>query len=133
MSAQFTLTRRDVLLSLPAIAVARKAFAQSGGATLRARGLSQMTLSVSDVKRSLDFYQGLFGMPIQARQGETLILRIGSGPHYIALTPAGASVPSISRLGLALEDFNVDRVLKVLAEHGITRADGRAADWRAGR
>ena len=81
MSTKFELSRRDLLLSLPALAVARKAFAQAGAPMLRARGLSQMTLSVSDVKRSMDFYQGLFGMPIQARQGSTVILRIGAGPH----------------------------------------------------
>jgi catechol 2,3-dioxygenase-like lactoylglutathione lyase family enzyme len=132
MSVQFKMTRRDLLLSLPALAIARNAFAQAGGSTLRARGLSQMTLSVPDVKRSLDFYQGLFGMPIQARQGDTLILRMGPGPQYVALTPAGASAPSISRLGVALENFNVDRVLKALADHGITRDTGTGGGLAGG-
>jgi hypothetical protein len=32
------------------------------------------------------FYQGLFGMPIQARHGAgTLLLRIGAGPQFLAL------------------------------------------------
>jgi catechol 2,3-dioxygenase-like lactoylglutathione lyase family enzyme len=123
MSGELKLTRRDLLLSLPALAVVRQAFAQASGSTLRARGLSQMTLSVSDIKRSVDFYQGLFGMPIQARQGATVILRMGPGPQYIALTPATAA-PSISHLGMAIENFNVDGVLKVLAGHGVTSAEG---------
>ncbi len=123
MRTGYMLTRRALLLSLPAAAVARRVLAQTGKATLRSRGLSQMTLSVSDVKRSLDFYQGLFGMPIQARQGDTIILRIGAGPQYIALTPA-AGAPSISHLGMAIENFDVDQVLKALADHGVTRAEG---------
>ena len=59
-------------------------FAQ-GRPLIPVRALNHMTLSVSDPKRSLDFYQGLFGMPIQARQGQTTLLRIGAGPQFLAL------------------------------------------------
>jgi catechol 2,3-dioxygenase-like lactoylglutathione lyase family enzyme len=126
------LTRRDLLLSLPLLAAARHVFPQAGSSTLRVQGLSQMTLSVSDVKRSLDFYQRLFGMPIQARQGLTVILRIGAGPQYIALAPAGGNPPSISHLGMAVDDFNVDQVLEALAGHGITKADGMGGGLAGG-
>ena len=125
MSAE--ITRRHLLLSLPALAVARKAFAQGAEPTLRARWLSHMTLTVSDVKRSLDFYQGLFGMPIQARQGDMPILRIGTGPRFLALKRAGAGVtPGISYFGIAVEDFNIERILKTLNAHGVlqTRREG---------
>ena len=64
--------------------------AQGPAPTLRVNGLSQITLTVSDVKRSLDFYQGLFGMPVQARQGATVLLRIGNGPRFLALRQAVA-------------------------------------------
>ena len=96
--------------------------AQSAAAPFKVNGLSQMTLTVSDVKRSLAFYQGLFGMPIQARQGSTLFLRIGAGPRFLALKQAGAGErPSISALGMGVEDFSVDRVVRVLAARGLTR------------
>ena len=96
--------------------------AQSAAAPFKSRGLSQMTLTVSDVKRSLAFYQGLFGMPIQARQGSTLFLRIGAGPQFLALKPAGAGErPVISAFGMGVEDFSVDRVVRVLAARGLTR------------
>jgi catechol 2,3-dioxygenase-like lactoylglutathione lyase family enzyme len=98
-------------------------FAQTPKPSLRAHALNQMTFSVSDVKRSVDFYQGLFGMPIQARQGETVCLRIGSGPQFMALRPSGAGVaPSISQFGISVEDFNVDRIVKALVDHGVERA-----------
>jgi catechol 2,3-dioxygenase-like lactoylglutathione lyase family enzyme len=130
------ITRRSLLLSLPALpalVVARKAFAQAAGSTLRARGLNQMTLGVSNVKRSLDFYQGLFGMPIQARQGAALILRIGAGPQFLALSEAGTGqTPSIRYLGMAVENFSVDGVLKTLADHGIVRAEGTGVGLSGG-
>ena len=84
------ITRRNFLLSVAALPVASRALAQSKPA-LAARKLSQMTLTVADLKRSIDFYQGLFGMPIQARREGAVFLRVGTGPQYLALIDGGAS------------------------------------------
>src|SRR5688500_18960507 len=114
-TAPFAMSRRDMLRSVPALALARgllsgRAHAQSAG--LRPRALNHTTLAVSDQKRSLDFYQGLFGMPIQARQGNTLILRVGNGPQFIALSVAGANAPPrIDHYCLTVDGFDVERIL----------------------
>src|SRR5687767_3879014 len=114
-----SIDRRQFLAALPALAVAPRILAQAPAARFRVNGLSQITLTVSDVARSLDFYQGLFGMPVQARQGSTVLLRIGNGPRFIALRPATAGEkPSISALGFGVQDFSVDRALQTLAAHG---------------
>jgi catechol 2,3-dioxygenase-like lactoylglutathione lyase family enzyme len=113
--------RRSFLVSVPALLAAHRLMAQNGAPLIRVNGLSQMTLTVSDPKRSIDFYQGLFGMPIQARQGTATFLRIGAGPRFLAIVPAGpGEKPSISRFGMGVEQFNVDNVLKILAQHGVT-------------
>jgi len=116
--------RRSFLVSVPALLAAHRLMAQGGAPQIRVNGLSQMTLTVSDPKRSLDFYQGLFGMPVQARQGTTTYLRIGAGPRFLAIVPAApGEKPSISRFGMGVEQFNVDNVLKILAQHGVTPED----------
>src|SRR5688572_28810379 len=95
-------SRREVLLSLPAIALLPGALTAQTKGQLRARGLHSMTLAVTDVKRSLQFYQGLFGMPVQARHGDSPLLRVGSGPKFMALTPAAANgTPGVTRFGIA--------------------------------
>jgi catechol 2,3-dioxygenase-like lactoylglutathione lyase family enzyme len=129
------ISRRHLLLSLPAFAIAPRVWAQAAKPQLRVRGLNQMTLSVSDVKRSLDFYQGLFGMPIQARHGAlATLLRIGPGPQCFALSSVAAgATPGISRYGIGVEEFNVDRILRALADHGVKRVDAAGADgWSGG-
>jgi catechol 2,3-dioxygenase-like lactoylglutathione lyase family enzyme len=129
----FKLTRRDLLLSLPALAVARNLLAQ-GTAPMKVRALNHLTIGVSDPKRTIDFYQSLFGMPVQARQGAgTTLLRIGSGPQFMAVggLSAGAK-PSITHYCVTVEDFNVDRILKVLAEHGVTKADATGGGMSGG-
>ena len=96
-------------------------------APFRVNGLSQITLTVSDVDRSLEFYQGLFGMPVQARQGSTVLLRIGNGPRFLALRQAAAGEgPSISALGFGVQDFSVDRAMQALTAHGFTAAPSTA-------
>jgi catechol 2,3-dioxygenase-like lactoylglutathione lyase family enzyme len=129
--AQFS--RRTLILSLPALAVARRALAQAGAAPMKVRALNHMTLSVADPKRTIDFYQGLFGMPIQARQGPTTLLRIGPGPQFLAVSQMPANgTPSINHYCVTVEAFNVDRILKALAEHGVSKADGAGGGLSGG-
>ena len=120
--------RRRFLAALPALAMSPRILAQSSPPpAFRANGLSQITLTVSDVARSLEFYQGLFGMPIQARQGSTVLLRIGNGPRFLALRQAaGGERSSISALGIGVQDFSLDRAMKTLAAHGIAAAHSDA-------
>src|SRR5262245_41424207 len=120
-----TMTRRQMLLSMPSLALLLpRAIVRGAGAPLKMRALNHMTLSVSDPKRSVDFYQGLFGMPIAARQGPTTILRIGPGPQFLAV---GAAAPNTTRainhFCVTVEDFDVDRIVKALADFGVTKSD----------
>jgi catechol 2,3-dioxygenase-like lactoylglutathione lyase family enzyme len=117
------LSRRRLLLSLPGLLMAPPLFAQTGGARIRVTGINHVTLSVSDVKRSVDFYQGLFGMPVTSRQGMTTNLRVGAGPQFLGVSAAGSNPPSINHLCLGVEGFDVDRITAALARRGITKTD----------
>jgi len=122
------ITRRNLLLSLPAAALASRARAQASKPSVPVTGLSHMTLSVSDPKRSLQFYQGLFGMPIQAHQGPTTILRIGPGPQFVALGAVGPNgKPGINHWCVFTPNFNVEGALATLAGHGITKSETNGA------
>src|SRR5437868_10765921 len=79
------ITRRNLLLSISALAAQRMSTAQSTKPSIPAKALNHMTLRVSDAKRSIEFYQSLFGMPIQSRQSNTVQLRLGPGPQYVSV------------------------------------------------
>ena len=118
-----TINRRELLFSIPAVALAPRLFGQAAKPPIPLKGLNYFVLSVSDMKRSIDFYQGLFGMPIQARQGQNVLMRIGKGPQFMMLQPAGANPPRIvPQLGLKVDSFNADRIVGMLEQHGVTRA-----------
>lgn len=117
------ISRRTLLSSIPVLAFVPRVLGQAKP-VVPIRALNYFALSVSDMQRSIDFYQGLFGMPIQARQGANVLLRIGDGPQFLLLQPAGTNPPAIEpRLGFTVDNFNADRIVSQLAQHGVTAAD----------
>jgi catechol 2,3-dioxygenase-like lactoylglutathione lyase family enzyme len=125
------ITRRQVLSTLPALALQRRLAAQSNAQPIRVRSFSHMTLTVSDRKRSVEFYQGLFGLAIQHRQDISTGLRIGSGPQYISLAQGGPNAkPAIAHYCMTVENFSVDGITKMLADHGVTKGSpGPMKTW----
>jgi catechol 2,3-dioxygenase-like lactoylglutathione lyase family enzyme len=122
-----TISRRELLQSIPPLALgaalAPRVFGQAAAPPIPIKALNYFELSVSDMKRSIDFYQGLFGMPIQARWGDSVLMRIGNGPQFMLLTPAGTQAPrTVPRLGLTVENFNADRIGGMLEKHGYMKA-----------
>jgi catechol 2,3-dioxygenase-like lactoylglutathione lyase family enzyme len=91
------------------------------------RTFNHVTLIVSDLQRSIDFYQGLFGMPIQGRQGSTTAaLRVGAGPQHLGLT-SGNRTPGIDHMCMSIDGFTLDGVVRQLADRGVQRSDERGA------
>jgi catechol 2,3-dioxygenase-like lactoylglutathione lyase family enzyme len=118
------ISRRSLLLSLPAAMLTRRALAQTAKPLVRVTGINHVTLSVADVKRSVDFYQGLFGMPVISRQGSTVVnLQIGTGPQFLGVSSAGSTPPRINHLCLGVENFNIDPIINTLNQHGITKSE----------
>ncbi|HEV8317047.1 MAG TPA: VOC family protein [Vicinamibacterales bacterium] len=114
-------TRRELLVSVAAALVAAPTRAQTPKPPITLLGLNHVSLAVSNVQRSQEFYQRLFGMPLVHRQGSVPVLRIGSGPQFIALYNAGSAVPGIGHVCFAVEDFNPDRLMQTLAVHGVAK------------
>src|ERR1051325_1943269 len=117
------ISRREMLVTLPALAVAARGFAQAPS-PIAVTGINHVTLAVSDLKRSTDFYQGLFGMPIVSRAATGanpgVNLGIGAGPQFLGLSSAGAAAPNINHICFGVENFSVDRVTAALAARGLT-------------
>jgi len=83
------------------------------------RTLNHVTLTVSDPKRSVEFYQRVFGLRVQALQGSTVLLGLGGGPAFIAFGGGGSAKPSINHFCLGVEGFDVDRIMKTLEKLGV--------------
>jgi catechol 2,3-dioxygenase-like lactoylglutathione lyase family enzyme len=118
----YRLSRRRLATSLAALVLAPYASAQTR--TLRLRKLNCFELCVRDVPASVAFYQRVFGMPVQARDGDRVSLRIGAGPQHLRLRAARTGeAPAITQLGYSVEDFDVVRALATLRRRGFAEVE----------
>lgn len=99
--------------------------APAGPATVtpafRLKSISHVTLTVKDGTRSKEFYQTVFGMPIQTMQGAGAILAVGSGPDCVVV-PAGANpnaAGGINHACFTIENFDAGRVMGILIANGL--------------
>jgi catechol 2,3-dioxygenase-like lactoylglutathione lyase family enzyme len=120
--------RRHFLQSIPVFAAAPKLFAPGTKSQLKIHGFNHVTLVVSDLKRSVDFYQGLFGLA-RERHARTLdaSLRVAPGINLDLTTDRPDRTPRIDHFCFGLERFAVDRVVSTLAEHGVLKSSDRGA------
>lgn len=122
------ISRRSFLSSLAVIAASGYGLTGSGknalhaasnAPTLPVNSLNHMTISVSDPEASLEWYQGLFGLPIAARQANTIVLQVGGGPQFMAIGGGASDNPRITHYCFAMDDFDDGEVINILEQHGV--------------
>src|SRR5579864_2879161 len=113
------ITRRDLLGPLAALVVAAPAAAAA--ATEPAIGtvkqINHVTVFVQDVQKSVDFYQGLFGMPVLTNQAPGFNLK-ASG-NFLGIYPAQTQATGLNHICFGLDNFDADAVLKKLTDRGL--------------
>ena len=80
--------------------------------------LNHVSIPVSDVQRSLAYYQRVFGFTHRTSQagGAVPILTVGAGPQFVALREGTGGGHHFC---LGILGFDPDRVLETLADHGV--------------
>src|SRR2546426_7052492 len=97
------------------------------------RTLNHVRLMVPNVQRTLEWYLRLTDMQRQASQepeggprtpgykGPPIsILRIGSGPQFVALAEGKGPAAFRPHVGFGVQGFAPDQIMKTLAEHGVS-------------
>jgi len=112
--------RRRMLQFLALSPLSMKLQAQVVADHIAVRKLHCFSLRVTDVARSLAFYQGLFGMPLLARSGDVVSLRIGDGPQFMSLQPCRADeTPGINHIGLSVPGLSSSTMAVQLNARGL--------------
>ena len=120
-SAPSSVGRREFLQMIPLLAAAPSALAQDIG-PVAVQKIHSCDMRVTDVARSVKFYQDLFGAPVQARRGEQVFLRVGDGPRFFSLSPTlPGQEPGFSHIGLSVAGFDAEQIQAQLDRFGIAR------------
>jgi len=120
------LTRRQLIQGLAALVAvggtSPPSAAQSGG--LKATAIDHTSVLVSDIQRSAEFYQRIFGLTPVSEDQANRILRLGAGGTGVGRTIVSLRQQNprglIDHFAISVEQFNRDAVTQVLKQHGLT-------------
>ena len=101
--------------------------AGGGGAVASARqqtpftstGIDHISIQVTDLPRSIAFYQEVFGLSILNEDRENEIVRMGASSILVSLhrkPPTGI----VDHYAIAIEGFDREAVTRALEQHGLT-------------
>ena len=118
------LSRRELVALLAAAAVAPPLEAQP--AALKAATLNHASLIVSDLDRSVTFYQRAFGLPVKSTQQGGVNLAVGDA--FLGVYQGGQNaVPHINHICFGIRDFDPAATVAALEAQGLP-AESRTRD-----
>ena len=82
--------------------------------------LNNVRMIVPNLQRALDWHLKLTDMRPLALPGSAKILRVGSGPQFIAMSEGNGPDAFKPHVGFGVQGFNADQIMARLADHGIT-------------
>jgi catechol 2,3-dioxygenase-like lactoylglutathione lyase family enzyme len=119
------LSRRDLVACLTALAVAPRSAAAQADA-LKAATLNHASLIVSDLDRSVAFYQRAFGMSVKSTQQGGVNLAVGDA--FLGVYQGGpAATPHINHVCFGIRNFDPAATVAALESQGLP-AESRTRD-----
>jgi catechol 2,3-dioxygenase-like lactoylglutathione lyase family enzyme len=124
------LTRRELVQGLAMLATAG-AGASSAGAQetgLKAVKIDHVSIQVSDLPRSVAFYQTMFGLTVISEDKPNEIVRLGAGKVLVSLhhkSPTGV----VDHFAIGVEKFNREAVARELTARGANPQDNLDAGF----
>jgi catechol 2,3-dioxygenase-like lactoylglutathione lyase family enzyme len=115
------LSRRELVGTLAALGATgwSAAAAQAG---FQAASINHVSITGSNLQRTVDFYSRVFNLPRQGQAQSNLVqLAVGKAGH---LSIRQGSKPSFDHFAIGIEGFNKERVIADLRARGATPIDG---------
>ena len=114
-----TLSRRQLLQGLTVLAAAGGALPATAQPTpFKATRIDHISIQVTDMARSVEFYEKIFGLKILNEDKANEIVRMGVTKIIVSLHRK-APVGIVDHFAIAIDGFNRDAVTAELAKHGL--------------
>ena len=114
-----TLSRRQLVQGLTAVAAAGAALPATAQTTpFSSTRIDHISVQVTDMARSVEFYEKIFGLKILGEDKENEIVRMGVTRIIVSLhrkPPVGI----VDHFAIAIDDFDREAVTAELAKHGL--------------
>src|SRR5713101_4126490 len=129
-SEKGALTRRELVQGLATLAAAGGAASTSPAQEAGIKGvkIDHVSIQVSDLPRSIAFYQKMFGLTVLSEDKPNEIVRLGAGRVLVSLhhkSPTGL----VDHFAIGVEKFNKELVTRELKERGTNTEDNLDAGF----
>ncbi|HXJ00910.1 MAG TPA: VOC family protein [Micropepsaceae bacterium] len=112
------LSRRDLIGAL-AVLGATGASAWAAPAGFESSALNHVSIVVSDLQRSIEFYQRVFGLPLQSENKAAQLVQLKLGKSHLSIR-RGDGPKGVDHFAIGIEHFNKDQVSADLKARGAT-------------
>lgn len=113
------LSRRGLVQGLALLAAAGAApAARAQDTPFAARGIDHISIQVTDLARSIAFYENVFGLSVLDRDDENGIVRMGVTRIIVSLH-AKAPTGIVDHFAISIDGFDRDAVSAALARHDL--------------
>ena len=124
------LSRRGLIQGLAMLTAAGGAATEAQGqdSGIKAAKIDHMSIQVSDLPRSIAFYEKIFGMTVLSEDKPNEIVRLGVGKVLVSLhhkSPTGL----VDHFAIGVEKFNKEAVTRQLKERGANPEDNLDAGF----
>lgn len=110
------LSRRELVQGLALLAAGSSTLSAAG---FQGNSINHVSLYVSDVQRSSDFYQRVLGCTINKRDGNNQVML---GKEFLVLRP-GKPAGKVDHIAIGVDNFNKETVTADLKARGVTPKD----------
>ncbi len=110
------LSRRDLVQGLALLAATASSASAAG---FEGSSINHVSLYVTDVQRSSDFYQKVLGCTINKRDGDNQVML---GKDFLVLRP-GKPAGKVDHIAIGIDNFNKEAVTTDLKARGVTPKD----------
>ena len=117
-----SLSRRELIGALALLAGAGAA-SPASAATLKSASINHVSVLVTDMARSIDFYGKVFGLTLVNEDKANKIARLGAGGKVLVSLRIEPPPGVIDHFAIGVEGFNRDAVTADLKGFGLTPAD----------
>jgi catechol 2,3-dioxygenase-like lactoylglutathione lyase family enzyme len=125
------LTRRDLMqgLALLAAGSGAAAEAQTQESAMKAAKIDHISIQVSDLARSVAFYENLFGLTVAGEDKPNEIVRLGICKGTLVSLHHKNPTAVVDHFAIGIEKFNKDAVTQTLKARGITTEENLDAGF----
>jgi catechol 2,3-dioxygenase-like lactoylglutathione lyase family enzyme len=116
------MSRRDLVQGLALLAASSTTASAAG---FQGNSVNHISLFVSNLQRSTDFYQRVFGCSVNKRDGNNQLI---FGKNFLVLRP-GSPAAKVDHFAIGVDNFGKDSVTADLKARGATPIDQQGGNF----